>query len=100
MKRKYGKQHNEWRDKIRLKFDNKCIVCGESHLVAAHHLIPWEVEGFRHDPNNGILLCPKHHTKYSYGLSPHSDGAALFYIWLRRHHPKIMEWIEVNYYEI
>lgn len=100
MKRGYGKGHRDWRSKVLAKFDNKCVICGEDHMLNAHHLIPWEVEEHRTDINNGIALCPKHHTKYGHGLSPHSHGSALFFIWMMRHRPDILKWVEEHFYEV
>ena len=60
-------------------------------------MIPWEIEKFRFDYNNGIPLCPKHHTKYGAGLSPHSHGSILFYLFLQKHHPDIIKWVQENY---
>ena len=96
-KRKYDKAHREWAKAVKERDSNKCVICGETKMLNAHHLIPWELEPFRHCLENGISLCPKHHTRYSYGLSPHSDGAALFYFWLFENKPEVYEWLEENF---
>lgn len=97
MKRKYDTKHRGWAEAIKWKFDGKCIVCGATNYINAHHLIPWEIERFRFDYNNGIALCPKHHTKYGAGLSPHSHGSILFALFLKRNFLKILDWVEQNY---
>jgi len=97
MKRKYDKFHREWALKVKERDGFKCVVCGGTKLVSAHHLIPWEVLEFRFNVNNGISLCSKHHTRYSYGLSPHSDGAALFYFWLFENRSGTYKWLKENF---
>jgi hypothetical protein len=96
-KRKYDKAHKEWARLVKERDNNKCVVCGATTIICAHHLIPWEVEKFRLNIENGITLCSSHHTRYSYGLSPHSDGAALFYFWLFDNRPDIYNWIKENF---
>lgn len=96
-KRKYDLEHRNWAEAIKWKFDGGCIVCGATNYLSAHHLIPWDIEKFRFNYNNGVALCPKHHTKYGYGLSPHSHGSILFVIFLNERFPKILEWVEENY---
>lgn len=97
-KRKYNKEAKNWAKAVKERFENKCLINDNcSGVICAHHLIPWEVEKFRFDTNNGIPLCSKHHTRYSYGLSPHSDGAALFFFWLFDNRPDIYNWIRENF---
>ena len=93
MKRVYDVKHRIWASAIRYRFGDKCVVCGATNYLSAHHLIPWEVEKFRFDYNNGIPLCPLHHTRYGHGLSPHSDGSILFAMFLQEKFPKILKWV-------
>lgn len=97
MKRKYDKAHKEWARQVKAKYNYKCIVCGETKILNAHHLIPWEIAKFRHTIMNGVPLCAKHHTRYGSGLSPHSHGSILFYFFLKNNFPDILEWVEDNY---
>ena len=97
MKRKYDARHRNWAESIKWKFYGKCVVCGATNYINAHHIIPWEIEKFRYNYNNGIAICPKHHTKYGAGLSPHSDGSILFALFLNNKFPKILKWVEENY---
>ena len=89
------KEHRAWSKAIRER-DDGCIVCGEKKTVA-HHLIPKENIKFRSNLNNGIALCFKHHMRYGHGMSPHSHGSMLFFIWLKNNRPKILKWVEENY---
>lgn len=97
MKRKYDKEHRAWAVAVKLRDDFKCVICQQDHHLNAHHLIPWEIEEYRHRIINGICLCPKHHTKYGSGLSPHSHGAALFFIWMMNNRKWQLDWVEENY---
>ncbi len=97
MKRKYDKHHRAWAKAVRARFNNQCVVCGTTIQLCAHHLIPWEIEKYRYDVNNGIAVCPKHHTGYGYGLSPHSHGSILFAIFLKNNFPFVLKWIEDHY---
>lgn len=86
-KRKYNKAHKDWSKEVKERDNNKCVICGETKNLNAHHLIPWEIEKFRFNVMNGITLCAKHHTRYSYHISPHSDGSFLFFVWLMENSP-------------
>ena len=94
------KEHKEWRRVILSKFNNKCIICGGTHRLTAHHLISARVEKFRYNENNGIPLCATHHTKYGDVLSPHSDNAMIFFIFLKNNFPNVVKWVEESGYEI
>ncbi len=100
-KRIYDKPAKEWAKKVKERDGFKCIVCGSTGNIKApicsHHLIPWSVEKFRLDVNNGITLCSRHHTKYGNGLSPHSEGNALFFFWLFENKPEIYKWLKENW---
>lgn len=97
MKRKFDIKHKIWASAIKWRFGDKCAVCGATNYLSAHHLIPWEVEEFRFNINNGIALCPSHHTRYGHGISPHSHGSMLFAIFLIKNFPEILKWIEENH---
>ena len=63
MKRKYTKEHKAWRAKVLNRDDNKCVVCGKSgKYLNAHHLVPNLFKEYEYTVNNGITLCPHHHT--------------------------------------
>jgi excisionase family DNA binding protein len=42
--------------KARAKYGNRCVICGSTNLVAAHHIIPIE-QGGRDEEDNLIALC-------------------------------------------
>ena len=98
-KRKYDKQAKDWSVEVKKRDGFKCVICDTTRNLVAHHLIPWEVEKYRFDVNNGITLCPSHHTRFSYHISPHSDGAALFFFWLFENRPDTFKWLKENFIE-
>ncbi len=59
-KRERNKKDKEWRVQV-LKECNKCVICGDTKMPNAHHIIPKNFKETRWDVINGIILCPKHH---------------------------------------
>lgn len=54
----------EWTKKVKERDGWKCVKCGSSNRLAAHHIIPWkEDETKRFDIDNGISLCCSCHAK-------------------------------------
>jgi hypothetical protein len=51
-----------WRFSIFKRDDFKCVICGSNEKLQAHHILPWRSHHeLRHDVNNGVTLCRKHH---------------------------------------
>lgn len=84
-RREIRKQFKEWSILVRKRDGNKCVICGESKIVHAHHLIPREIHDYRFQVDNGISLCPRHH-KYATDISAHRNSIA-FYLWLQENRP-------------
>jgi hypothetical protein len=85
-----------WRQLTQLRWNDRCAMCGRSlpdNSGHNHHLIGRSSKLFRHDPENGMLLCMYCHE--------HSEDAPhvspkMFMAWLQCAHPSIAEWIEEN----
>ena len=90
------KEHKDWRRDL-IARDGACVVCGKTERLSAHHLIPKNIIKFRSDINNGIVLCGSHHSGWGFGLSPHSHGAVLFFLWMQKNRPEILKWVEEHY---
>lgn len=60
-----------------------CVICGSEFKPNAHHIIPRENKEYRHDLDNGITLCTKHH-KFSRIISAHNNPMA-FFLWLQKY---------------
>ena len=94
------KEHKEWSKAIR-DMEGQCAVNDNcSPTLNAHHLIPKEIKKYRSNINNGICLCGKHHTRWGFGLSPHSDASFLFFLWLQKHRPTQFDWVQEHWEDI
>ncbi len=75
---------HQWMLAIRNRWGHKCAVCNATENCQAHHINPRELTELRHNEENGILLCVRHH-KYGFGvgekLSAHKSSFA-FVNWL------------------
>lgn len=77
----YGRGFFQMKNKVRERDDYECQICGRDEddigrCPSVHHITPveWFIESneYRkrdsHYPENGILLCPKHHGEVEYGI--------------------------------
>lgn len=47
-----------------IKRDGKCVLCGNTSRLHAHHIEPWmEIECLRYDEKNLVSLCVRCHTR-------------------------------------
>jgi hypothetical protein len=51
-----------WRQYIYKRAGNKCEYCGKEGSLNAHHIFSRSNRPIRWDTDNGICLCPYHHT--------------------------------------
>jgi NADH dehydrogenase/NADH:ubiquinone oxidoreductase subunit G len=86
---KYTKKDREWAALVKMRYNNKCIVCGKKERLNAHHIIPRQNRRFKHDVRNGIALCPKHH-RFSFDVSAHQNPF-VFYQLLQVESPDIFK---------
>lgn len=75
-KAKVTKEDKEWAIAVKER-DVGCVICSETHLLNAHHIIPKDIKETRYDITNGISLCPSHH-RFSRILSAHQNPLAFF----------------------
>ena len=79
MSMKLTKEDREWADKVKDRDGRKCVICGETDRLNAHHKISFSeiIEKFNiktiedarkckilWDINNGITLCKSCHDKH------------------------------------
>lgn len=51
-----------WSQKVRLRDNNKCVVCGSKENLQAHHLLEKHYyPQFANNTDNGITLCRECH---------------------------------------
>jgi hypothetical protein len=60
------------RDDIRAEPQHGCTICGSMDNGEIAHIDP-VAETRNNSPDNLILLCPNHHSKYDYGYVPASN---------------------------
>ena len=89
------KADKEWSIKVKTRFNNKCAFCDAIKYIQAHHIIPREIKEFRHDPDNGIALCPGHH-KWLVDFSAHRNPLG-FFIMFEKKYPKEYKKIRLKY---
>jgi len=54
----------KWKNDVMARDGHKCVCCGSTENVEAHHVIPWsDYPGGRIDVNNGMTLCNGCHAK-------------------------------------
>lgn len=50
-----------WRRVVLERWFNRCVVCGSSGPLEAHHIVHRRVYVLRYDPANGMPVCPACH---------------------------------------
>lgn len=87
---KRNREYMIWRDAV-LARDGGCAVCPEHKRKLkhcnAHHIIPKNFIKFALNVDNGIGLCPSHHTLGRYSAHKHTIW---FYQWMRTERPEIL----------
>lgn len=74
-----------WADAVKDRDGWKCVICNDPLKPNAHHIIPRENKICKHDIDNGITLCIKHH-KFGREISAHNNPIAFFF-WLAENRP-------------
>ena len=55
---------NHWATQVRKRDGGKCVVCGSTVKLEAHHIVPVSVDPtFSLTPGNGVCLCYTCHRK-------------------------------------
>ena len=82
-----------WSAYIRDRAGGLCAICGEPG-GQAHHLIGRSCKRHRHNPDNGLCLCPLHH-RFDHRLSAHKAPLA-FACWLAETLPEVWAWVQAH----
>lgn len=54
----------QWRDAVKKRDEHKCVECGSTKSLHAHHIKGWQKHPeLRYDIDNGLTLCVRHHQK-------------------------------------
>ncbi len=82
---KRDKIYLHWRFLVMRRDGNHCVMCDKGPKgINVHHLVPKNFEKWELDVENGISLCPTHHT-----LGKHSahKNPIWFYEWMLKNRP-------------
>jgi 5-methylcytosine-specific restriction endonuclease McrA len=95
---KLTKEDKEWADAVKDRDGRKCVICGETERLNAHHIIARENHETKFDIENGLSLCPKHHF-FCRQLSAHNNPLGLL-IWLENNRPETLAHLKIKLQEI
>lgn len=59
--------YRRFQKKVLSHFGYRCVICGYDRFVNCHHIIPYS-KSEDNSLQNGICLCPNHHSEADYGL--------------------------------
>ena len=68
-----------WSELVKKCAGYKCEICGTTTYLQSHHIIPRTCYSLRHDWNNGVCLCRRHHLFFA-----HKDALAF------------AQWVQMN----
>lgn len=81
--RRDSRECKKWSKNIMSQFNYKCIVCGDTRRLNAHHLdgFNWAIEK-RFDLENGVCMCKKCHCDFHsvYGVGSNTKEQFIEYI--------------------
>lgn len=97
-KRDGKKKLKEWSIKVKERDGKQCVVCSETKMLNAHHIIVKEIKELKFDVMNGISLCPRHH-QFSREMSAHSNSFA-FFVWFKENRPEQYEYLRKKLLEL
>ena len=83
---KLTKEDKDWANAVKERDGWKCVVCGDTNRLNAHHIIVRENHETKFDVQNGLSLCPTHHF-FNRQISAHNNPIGLF-MWLEKNRPE------------
>lgn len=81
-KREKKKKDTDWALAVKERDGFRCVYCGSKDYLNSHHIFSRNNLSTRHDLDNGITLCAKHHT-FSKEFSAHQTPTE-FTFWLQK----------------
>lgn len=92
--KRYCPEFREWKKAVLARDGKICLICGTRENIEIHHLNAWfSFPNQRFDPNNGVVLCEKHHTEFHsiYGNGYNTKGQ--FEEYLEKKNYSINSWM-------
>lgn len=81
----YKKALKEWSLKVRTRDGFKCVLCGSSEKLNAHHILEKiYYKEYSLNPDIGITLCPRGH---KWGKFAAHMNSLFFITWLQKNRP-------------
>lgn len=79
-----------WAKLVKKRAGYQCEKCGSVKDLQSHHIVPRTHMSLRHDPENGVCLCKRHHLFWAHkdatGFSEWIEALRdMAYLKLRRH---------------
>ena len=85
-------QLRNWSKRIRERDGNRCVLCGSTEHVHAHHLMPKKYwKQYCLELNNGITLCVKCHSFGKWSVHRGVGDYDLF-CYLKKNRPEQWDW--------
>jgi predicted restriction endonuclease len=91
-------EDKNWAKSVKERDGFKCVICGDTERLNAHHLIVRENHETKYDVENGLSLCPKHHF-FSRKVSAHNNPLGLF-VWLEVNRPYQLDYVRSKMKEL
>ena len=85
-------EDKQWANKVKERDNFKCVICGDTERLNAHHIIPREIHETKLDLQNGLSLCPKHHF-FCRQISAHNNPLGLI-LWLMKNRPEQFNYVK------
>jgi len=89
---KLTKEDKAWANAVKDRDGRRCVICGKTERLNAHHIIPREIHETKHDILNGLSLCPNHHF-FSRTISAHNNPLGLI-LWLIKNRPEQFDYLK------
>lgn len=87
------KCHTKWAEAVKRRDSNRCVLCGMTTHLNAHHIITKRVFATRYVVDNGVTVCAGCHT---FRIASVHKSPWILYEWLEQNRPAQYEWFICN----
>lgn len=81
-----------WANAVKDRDERRCVICGDTERLNAHHIIVRENHETKLDVMNGLSLCPTHHF-FNRKISAHNNPIGLI-LWLQKNRPDQFQYVK------